>query len=258
MNRTVIAGCFLVCTALAASAGADVTFRQKMSGKAMMNMLSGETVQHIKGARMRADQTIGGEQNSTIIDLQAQQMIVLNHRKREAEVYDMTKVASELAKIPASDVTASVKPTTQTRQVAGETCTVHDMHVTVPMDMGGGPMNIVMAGPICLVKNGPGQADFAAFYQMAAEKGLFFSDPRQAKAQPGQARGMTALYREMASLGVPFAQEMNIKFEGSGPMASMMAKMGGSSIASEVVSVSTDAIPDSTFEIPAGYKVNKR
>jgi hypothetical protein len=111
---------------------------------------------------------------------------------------------------------------------------------------------------VCLAKNGPGQADVTAFYKAAADKGLFFGDPRAAKAQPGQAKGMTALYREMAALGVPLAHEMTIKFDGSGPMASMMGKMGGSTMSNEVLSVSTDPIPDSTFEIPAGYKVIKR
>jgi len=41
-------------------------------------------------------------------------------------------------------------------------------------------------------------------------------------------------------------------------MAAMMAKMGGNSITTEAVTISTDAIPDSTFEVPEGYKVIKR
>lgn len=258
MNRRAITGSLIVWALVATPAAADVTFTQKMSGKSMMGALSGESIQQIKGTRMRSDQTIGGEQTSTIIDVQAQQMIVLNHRKREAELYDMTQVAAELAKVPMSDVTASINPTSQTRQIAGSTCVVHDMRISVPMDMGAGPMTIAMSGPVCLARNGPGQADFSAFYQAAAEKGLFFGDPRQARAQPAQARGMTALYREMAALGVPLSQELHMKFEGGGPMASMMAKMGGNVIASEVVSVSTDPIPDSAFEVPAGYKVNRR
>jgi hypothetical protein len=69
---------------------------------------------------------------------------------------------------------------------------------------------------------------------------------------------MAAMYRKVAGLGVLLAQEMNIKFEGSGPMAGMMSKMGGSTMTSEVVDVSADSIPDSTFEVPADYKLIKR
>jgi hypothetical protein len=53
-----------------------------------------------------------------------------------------------------------------------------------------------------------------------------------------------------------FESEMNIAFEGEGPMAAMMKKMSNS-ITTEVVSYSTDPIPDSLFEIPAGYKVKR-
>ena len=121
MNRIVIAACLVTCMTVPAPVGADVTFKQKMSGKSMMGALSGDTTQLIKGTKMRSDQTMGGDQTSTIIDVEAQQMIVLNHRKREADVYDMTRIAADLAKIPMSDVTASVKPTTETRQIAGST-----------------------------------------------------------------------------------------------------------------------------------------
>lgn len=258
MKRIRLAGALMICAAVAAPAAADVTLTQKQGGKSIAGAMSGESVQYIKGTRMRSDDTMGGQATSTIIDVAAQQMIVLNHKRKEAEVHDMTRMAADLAKIPVSNVRATITPTGQTRQIAGSSCTVHTMQVTVPMEMGGNPLSIVMAGPVCLVKNGPGQADFAAFYKAAAEKGLFFGDLRAAKAQPGQAKGMTEMYREMAALGVPFAMEMNVKFEGAGPMAAMMSKMGGTSITSEVIAVSTDPIPDSTFEIPAGYKVSKR
>ena len=51
---------------------------------------------------------------------------------------------------------------------------------------------------------------------------------------------------------------INIGFQGQGQMAEMMSKMGGATMTYEVLSASTDAISDSTFEIPAGYKVTKR
>jgi hypothetical protein len=255
--RALLAGS-IIGLALAAPAGADVTFKQKVSGKGIAGVAGGDSTQYIKGVRMRTDQTVGGNDTSTIIDAGAQQMVVLDHKRREATVYDMTKIAADIAKMPISDVKASVTPTTQTRQIAGTTCTIHDMHVAAPTQMGPETLTIVLAGPICLVKNGPGQTDFTAFYKAAAEKGLFLGDPRAAKAQAGQARSMTAMYQQMAALGVPMSQEINFKFEGSGAMAGMMAKIGANSMTTEVVSVSTDPIADSTFDIPAGYRVVKR
>jgi hypothetical protein len=113
-------------------------------------------------------------------------------------------------------------------------------------------MTMVMEGSICLVKNGPGQADFTAFYRATAES-VFVLDPSQAKEQPAAAKAIPEIYRQMAELGVPFATEMTIGFaEGNGPMTEMMKKMG--TYTTEVSSVSTAPIPDSMFEIPADIK----
>ena len=241
--------------AMATAAHADVTLKQKTGGKmAMGGSATGESTQYIKGMRMRVDEGMTGSPTSQIIDLSAQQMIVLNPKRREADVYDMTKLAAQISKVAGSDVQARLTPTTQTRQIAGSTCTVHNMQVSVPTEMGGEKINLVISGPVCLSKDAPGRSDFAALYK----SGAFFGDPRTANAQPGHAKGLVTLYREMANLGVPLAQEMNVKFEGSGPMAGMMSKVGGSSLTTEVVSISTEPIADTIFEIPAGYKVNKR
>ena len=259
MKRARAACVCIMSVAIAAPAAADVTFKRKNEGKLVTGPMSGSSVQFLKGSKMRDDQTIGGIQTSTIIDVGAQQTISLNHQKREAEVYDMAKIGAEIGKqLPMADVEARVTPTGRTRQVAGVTCTVHEMEVAVPMEMGGEKIKFVISGPVCLAKDAPGQADMAAFYKAAAEKGMLFGDPRAARAQPGQLKGMTAVYQKMAALGVPLAQEMNMKFEGSGPMAGMMSKMDGNTMTTEVVSISSEAIPDSTFEVPADYKITKR
>jgi hypothetical protein len=247
----------LVCLAMASSAAADVTFKQKASGKGLMGAVAGELTQQVKGTKMRSDRTTGGDATSTIIDAGARQMIALNHAKREATLIDMAGITQALEKAGVTDIKATITPTTVTRQIAGSSCTVHEVKVTVPMKMANTAMSMVMSGPYCLVKNGPGQADFEAFYRAAAENGLML-DPNQAKSQPEAARAMTHMYRQMAALGVPFAAETNIAFEGDGPMAAVMGKMGNNAMTTEVVSVSTAALPDSLFEVPAGYKVNKR
>jgi Domain of unknown function (DUF4412) len=240
---------------LAAPAFADVTVNQKTSGKGPIGAAAaGDSVQYLKGSKMRIDQTRGDDETSMIIDADAQRMISLNHKKKEAEIYDMTKLAADMQKIQSSDIKANVTPTSQTRQIAGQTCTVHNVEIEIPMTMGNNSMSMVMAGPACLVKNAPGAKDYETFYKTAVEKGLFFSDPRQAKAQPGQAKGMARLYQEMASRGLPYAQEFTMKFQGNDMMAGMMNKMGGATMSTEVTAVTTGPLADSLFEIPAGYK----
>jgi Domain of unknown function (DUF4412) len=244
-----------LCALAAVPAAADVTLKSKGSGKGMMGAMAGDTTQSLKGLKLRVDQTSGaGRQQTTIIDASSRQMIVLDHDKKEAEVIDMNSIADSMAKIGVSDIKASITPTGQTRQIAGSTCNVYDVKVAVPMGAAG--MTMAMTGPQCVVKDGPGHADFKAFYTAAAEKG-FFMDPNQARNQPAAAKAMADMHRKMAELGVPFATETNIGMEGSGPMADMMKKMGNT-IITEVTSVSTAPIADSMFEIPAGYTVRKR
>jgi hypothetical protein len=108
------------------------------------------------------------------------------------------------------------------------------------------------------VKDSPGKADYAAFYLKAAEKGLIVAgDPRQAKAQPGQAKSMTGLYRQMARLGVPYLIEIDFKMGGEGPMGALMGKLGFG-FTSTVTRVSVAPIPAALIAVPADYKLVKR
>jgi hypothetical protein len=247
----------LLCSAIASPALADVTLKSKASGTGMVGAVTGDMTQYVKGLKIRTDQTTGaGRLTTTIIDMSAKQMIVLNHDSKDAQVIDMTSLSDTLAKAGVSDVTMSITPTAQTRQIAGHTCTVYDMKVAVPMQMGQAKINMVMSGPQCLVKNGPGHADFVAFYRAAAANGGFL-DASQAKARPAAAKAMTEMYKKMAELGVAFGSELRVGMEGSGPMAEAMQKMANT-ITTEVTSVSTAAVDASLFEVPAGYKVSKR
>jgi hypothetical protein len=244
----------VLCTALASPASADVTVKSKGSGKGMVGGAVGDMTQYLKGGKMRMDQTTGaGRATTTIIDAVGRRMVILDHEKKQAKIVDMAAMGEALTKVSAGDLSVAINPTTQTRTVVGMSCTVYDVKVTVPMQ--GAGITMVMSGPQCLSKNAPGMADFIAFYKAASQGGMFF-DPAQAKAQPALAKAMADMQRQMSELGIPLATETTVGMDGSGPMAEMMKKMS-STITTEVVSIATDAIPDSTFEVPAGYAVKK-
>jgi hypothetical protein len=246
-------------TAVTTPAWADVTITQTTSVKIMRADISGDSVTRIKGHKMRTDLTTkSGDQTSTIFDLDAQKMISIDHKKKEASVIDMAEAREAMSKVADTDVKADLKATGATKQVAGHTCAVYDSNVNVAAKIADQPMNVVVAGPVCLSKDAPGRADFAAFYLAAAEKGLFFQDPRQVKAQPGQAKGMVSLYKAMGEAGIPLSTDVNIKFEGSGPMAAIMGKMGGGAMQGETTKIETGALADDIFQAPAGYTVKTK
>ena len=108
-----------------------------------------------------------------------------------------------------------------------------------------------------IVEGAPGSADYGAFYAAAAEKGWIFSDPRAARAQPGQAKALASMYEQIAATGgIAYETDIEMKFSGSGPLAAVMARMGGTGITTSVTNVETGPLADDLFVPPADYKLN--
>ena len=248
---------------LAFPAFADVTIKQTASGKALG--LSGKHpgTAYIKGNKMRSDVVMGDRTLTTIFDVDAQKMYSFDSKKKEVDVWDMAAFAAELAKtVDVSSTTASLKPNGQTKQIGGQTATGYDIEITMPAALGGNnemKMTVTLAGPVWIVKGAPGAADYNGFYKAAVENGWIFSDPRGAKAQPGSAKAMAEMYKQVADIGgIPYQTDVKIKFSGGGPMAGLMARMGGATLSTVVDSVETGPVPDDLFTPPAGYRVNQR
>jgi hypothetical protein len=261
MTRTVLT--VLLLAAFAAPAGADVTIKQTNTGKGMGMSGTMPSTTFIKGLKMRTETVMDDTTRVTIFDVANQKMYAFDSKKKEVDVWDMQAFAAEMGKsVDTSAMTASVKANGQTRQIAGRPASGYDMEIAVPASMGGptGPkMTVKLIGPMWVVKDAPGTREYMAFYKAAVDKGWIFSDPRAAKGSPGQAKAMAQMYKQLAETGgVPYETEMQIKMDGEGPMAAMMAKMGGMTMTTSVQSVDTGAIADDLFTPPAGYKLNDR
>lgn len=248
---------------VALPAWADVTIKQTSTGKGlgMSGTMAGTT--YIKGMKMRTETVSGDTTRVTIFDVETQKMISFDNKKKEADVWDMQALSAEVSKnVDTAGMTSSIKPNGQTREIAGRKAAGYDMEISMPTTMGGpgGPkMTVQLVGPMWVVKDAPGTKEYMAFYTAAVEKGWFFTDPRAAKGAPGQAKAMAEMYKQLAETGgVPYATEMEIKMAGGGPMAGLMAKMGGMSMATTVESVEVGPVADDLFAPPAGYKLNNR
>lgn len=265
MKRLVRIALFAVVApvALVASAYADVTVKSTVSGKGMGMSGTMPTVTYIKGSKMRTETTMGDTTRVSIFDLDAQKMYSFDLKKKEADVFDMQRMSAEISKnVQINDMKASLKPNGKTKEIAGKTATGFDMEVTLPASFGGEKgmqMTVSMSGPLWVVKGAPGTQEYLNFYKSAVEKGWFFNDPRAAKAQPGQAKAMAEMYRQLASTGgIAYEQEMNIKMSGEGPMAAMFAKMGNITSTTTVTSVETTTLAADMFAVPAGYKLKEQ
>ncbi len=243
----------------AAPAFADVKITASGSGKGLGMGAEMRTVTLIKGNKMRTEVTVKNDTFVTITDLDAQKLIVVNLKKKEAEVYDLGRMAADVNKSVGSATPKVVfKPNGQKKDVLGRSCAGYDMEISIAMAEGKeGPndMRIVMAGPVWIGKDAPGTRDFLGYYKAAIEKGFIMNNAQQAKAQPAQVKAYEEMYRSMiATGGMPFAQEMTMKMEGGGPMAGLMNRVSGMSMNTTVTEVSVEGLPDELFAVPAGFK----
>ena len=263
MKTTIVAT--LLITAWAAPASADVTLKQTTSGKGLGLSSQMEGTTYIKGNKMRSDVVHGDRTMTTIFDLDAQTMTMFDSKKKEADVWDMAAFSAELAKtVDVSQMKASLTPTGQSKQIAGQDATGYNLEISMPALLAGSAelsMTVTLSGPVWIVKDAPGSADYIRFYQAAAEKGWVMSDPRAAKASPGPARAMTEMYRQLAEAGgiaYEIDTQITMSATGSNPLGALLERMGNVSMATVIHGAETGPLPDDLFTAPAGYKLKAK
>lgn len=258
MNHRILAA--VLALVLCPAANADVTIKTTATGKGFGISGSTKSTTYIKGLKMRSDATAGKKNISTIFDVDAQKMYILDVDDKEAKVWDMAAFASQLSNtVSPEGMQASMKPNGQTKVVAGQNTDGYDIEIIVPTTVGGMQMTMRLNGTTWIAKGAPGGADYSAFYQGAADKGWIFSDPRAAQGSPGQAKAMAQMYTEFAKTGgIPYETLMNIKPEGGGAMGGLMAKVGGMRTTTTTDSVETGPLADDLFQVPADYKVEQQ
>lgn len=233
-----------------------------MAGQQMPRM-----VNRVKGLRSASTLEMQGATMTTIVNLASRRVVMLNSQNRTAQVFDGTaKPADKSIPVPKTDI--KMKPTGRTRTIQGVECSEHTYTVTVQMDqmMGGTQMppeaagmlqgvSMRMDGSVWSATTGPGAAEFMAYTKTAIEKNIL---EVLAGNVPGLAGGLDQMMSaSLQAPGVPYLNEMTITAEGTGQMVQMLQQMGPTKVKMEVTSVTTDPVPDSTFEIPEGYKVVK-
>jgi len=250
----------VLCLGVAVAAHADATIKQTTTGKGLGLKGTATGTSYIKGNKMRTDLVLGDRTQTSIYDLDAQKMYIFDSKKNEAEVWDMAAFSQQLSKfVDVSSVNHSFKPNGQTKQVGGHTAEGYDMEVSLRSAMPvlkNVTMTVTIKGPVWIVKNSPGSADYNNFHLAAFKKGWIFSNPRAAQVQPGQAKAMAELYKEIAAIGgLAYETDMQIKLSGEGPLAALFNRMGNIGLSTAVTDVQTGALADDLFAPPAGYKL---
>lgn len=221
-----------------------------------------QMVMRVKGMKSRTEVDVMGQPTVIISDLAARKIYTLNTAAKTVTVIDATSPATTPAGAPA--LAATIKPSGQSRSIIGLTCDEHLLEMTIAMaEMSGAQMppeaaemmkGLTMAidGSIWVAKTAPGAAEYAAFTQAAVDANLVsLLSGAPGKPNPSMERLLTAIAQAQ---GLPCLTEMNMTVKGTGPVADMMRQAGGMKTSITTTSISTDAIPDELFAVPADYK----
>lgn len=271
MKRGIATGAVLALCTVALGADVRVTSTTTIEG-AVAGMMGGQVpsmVTHIRGSKARTDIVVGNQKISTIVDVEAKQVTVLNAADMTAKVMSPGTMPGVPEGMVMPKIDASLKPTGQTKMVGDAECQEHALTMTMSMAEMAGSANmppeaatimkdmlIKVNGSMWIAKSGPGVAEYAAFQALSAKNSM----SALMRAMPGMG-GAGGLDRFMESFsnagGLPYLTEMNMTIEGGGEMAAVMKQFGEMKLTSRVTEVSTAPLSDDLFTVPANYKVIK-
>jgi hypothetical protein len=221
----------------------------------------------IKGLRARSDVDVNGQMQTSITDLTTKQITVLQHAQRTAQIYGPGALPLPAQPGPPPKVEASSKPTGRSRPINGVPCDEYAIKMTMSMaDFTASAsmppqaaemmkdVLMVISGSVWVAKSGPGASDFAAFQRAAADSNMAAAF---GGVVPGmQSGGIDRVLKAISAMpGLPHLTELQMNVEGTGQMVEAMRKMGTMKVRNAVTAVSTEAIPDDQFQVPADYKV---
>jgi len=247
MRHTTIATlALLVCTASPASADLGMTMTMSMNAGGMAVNATMET--RVKALKMRSDIKMMQQDMSIFLDAAAKEVWTANHATKEITSTDPSALAGNFP-VAFGEAVVSMKPNGQTKELLGRTCQGYAIEMTVPMSLGQEAITMRMSGTLWVADKGPGVEEYRAVSKAAANSGFSTSF----LAQGPQARGMIEMQKAMAEAGIPLAQDFQMTLEGTGQAAAAVAQFGNMTIVTTVTALSTDAIPDEVFSLPAGY-----
>ncbi len=159
---------------ITAPARADVVTVVSVTGKGLGLSSSGQETTTVKGKQMRRDATERGKSISYLYDLENRSLTVLNHSRKEAEVFSMAALAGEVRKrTKAEKLELKIEPTGATKTLLGKACQEYSVESSVPARAAGGDVLVRQTGTAWLATGGVGGAEYSAFWKATSGGDLF-------------------------------------------------------------------------------------
>ena len=127
------------------------------------------------------------------------------------------------------------------------------MTASMPAVLGKEEIIFHLKGQVWIAERARELAQVKDLVRLAKSKDFYLAIPEIARIMPAQARSLSELIRKLAPKGLPCAGQIDVSYEGNGPLANLARKMP-TQLRVEVQNYSTSPLPADTFDIPAGYQ----
>lgn len=253
--RTLIAGLLAAALlSLSASAAADFTLLGRSTLSAMNMPNTGKESLLVKKQRLRRDLTDRGRLYTYLYDLARGELTLVDHFLRQAETHTLNNARKPPA---VKDLRLELATTGRWHTLQDWNCEEYRLEAEMPGEMGQERVKVLLIGQVWLERRASERKELAPFLKAVAAEDFFIGAATPGKALSTQAQGINEAIRRVLGKGMLCAAEIDIKYEGDGPMADLGRRMATRmSIVYETLS--DQELKDELFEIPAGYRVVRR
>lgn len=252
MRRTarLLSVCLL---AAAADATADLSLIGHSEVTALNRPNRSQEALYIKKDRLRRDLIEGGHRYTYLYDLKRRQFTVIDHQLRQAEVRtleaDGKKGADKAVKL-------ELTPTGRRHDLRHWECLEHELGASLPGMVGQEEVTVSLAGQVWLAPNTKEQRTVNPFIKAIPAQDLFVGVPVQGGAASSQVQGVNEVLRRILPKGMLCAAQIQIDYEGGGPMANLARRMA-TRLSLVYEGLSDDLLEEALFDVPDGYRLIK-
>lgn len=234
---------------------ADLTLNGYSQVSALNRPSRSQEVLYLKKDRLRRDLTERGRSYTYLYDLKQRELTFIDHLFRQAEVRRFE--AGEAKAAPKTkDLKLDLTPTGRKHDLAPWECVEHQVKASLPGSMGQEAVVVNLDGRVWLAPNTREQRHIDPFIKAIPAQDLFIGVPTQGRAAATQVQGVNEVLRRILPKGMLCAFEIQVDYEGDGPMANLARRMA-TRVSLVYESVTDSALDDELFAIPAGYRVNR-
>jgi hypothetical protein len=235
------------------SAFADFTLAGRSTLTALNMPNQGRETLYVKKHQLRRDVTDRGRSYSHLYDLQKRELVMVDHFLRQADVQQLAPVAAGMQK----EMDVRLTPTGRRHALQDWNCEEHELVASLPGEMGKEQVTVRLSGLVWMERKAAERKEIAPFIKAVEAENFFIGAATTGKPANLAAQGVNAAMRQVLAKGMLCAAEIQLKYEGSGPMADLGRRMATkASIVYDTVS--DKELEDSVFVIPAGYREIRR